>query len=227
MGETSLEEELQATDVADYLRAHPRFLQTCPDLALALEVPREKGAVTSLAGYQLDALREKNRKLDQRLSQLVATASDNEQLMLRVHAFTISLLRAADAAAVVRSVVAGMTEDFHTDLVRLVLFRPIADLPQADWLISVPEGPAGLPGFAEVLEREEPLVGRLTPPRRDFLFGTQSGSVQSSALVRLGGAGLLVIASTDADRFHPGMGGAFLKWIGEAIGAALERYPAE
>ena len=62
-----------------------------------------------------------------------AAIQDNEQLMVRVHAFTLSLMRAGTLADTLSRVVATLTEDFHTDLVRLCLHHPVADI-HADWL---------------------------------------------------------------------------------------------
>lgn len=226
MSEMSLKDGLQAGEVADYLREHPQFLKQFPDLAMALEMPREQGPAASLASYQLDVLRGKNRELNRKLSELIAVAGDNEQLMVQVHSLTTSLLRATSAADVARMLVAGLTEDFHTDLVRLLLFRPAADLPVMDWLATEPTGAAALPELAQFLERSEPLIGRLAPEKLQRLFGDKADQVQSAALVRLGEVGLVAIGSTDANRFHPGMGGIFLKLIGEAVTVAFERYPA-
>lgn len=224
MGESNLKDDLEAADVADYLRRHPQFLTQFPELARELEMPRGEGQVASLASYQLDVLRRKNRELSRQLAELVRVASHNEQLAMRVHAFTTSLLRAVDATAVVRSVTAGLTEDFDIDLVCLLLFRPVAGVAGADWLQIEPEGKAALPEFAEFFARSEPQVGRLAPAMLTRLFGMQANSVESAALVRLGDAGLMAIGSRDADRFHPGMGGAFLQLIGEAVTIALERH---
>lgn len=224
MGETGLKDALDATDVAKYLRQHPRFLDQFPDLAMALQVPREQGPAASLASYQVDALRRKNRDLETRLADLTRMAGHNEQLMVRVHAFTLGLLAATDAADALRRAVAGLTEDFHTDLVRVLLFRPADARIGADWLIHEPGGASSLPALAEFLAADEPLVGRLAPEKLTRLFAAQAGTVHSAALVRLGDSGILAIGSHDAERFHPGMGGVFLKLIGEAVTTALAHH---
>ena len=70
-----------------------------------------------------------------------------------------------------RRVVAGLTEDFHADLVRVVLFRPAsAELPAADWLILAPGGAKDLPAFDEFIKRNEPLCGRLQPEKTRCAF---------------------------------------------------------
>jgi uncharacterized protein len=225
MTDMSVKEGLSAMEVASYLRRHPEFLGDFPDIALALLVPREQGSTTSLASYQLEVLRDKNRELNGRLHELIEIAAENELLMVRVHSLTVGLMRELSLADSVRRVVAGLTEDFHADLVRVVLFRPAsAELPAADWLILAPGGAKDLPAFDEFIKRNEPLCGRLQPEKLDALFGAQASQVRSTVLMPIEGFGMLAIASHDANRFHPGMGTVFLKLIAGAIAAAVARF---
>jgi uncharacterized protein YigA (DUF484 family) len=244
MSETGVKDGPSALEVASYLRRHPDFLGEFPDIALSLSVPRDQGATTSLASYQLEVLRDQNRELNRRLRELIETASDNEQLMLRVHAFTVALMRERSLGDSVRRVVAALTEDFPgagarrsrpaepdgagTDdgvLVRLVLFRAAsAELPATDWLILAPNGARDLPAFGEFLARGEPLCGRLQPDKLAALFGARADEVRSAALLPVDRIGMLAIGSHDAHRFHPGMGTVFLRLIAEAIAAAVARF---
>ena len=225
MSEMSVKEGLTAMEVASYLRRHPEFLAEFPDVALTLVIPREQGSTTSLASYQLEVLRDKNRELNQRLHELIETASDNELLVVRVHSLTVALMHERTLGDTVRRVVAGLTEDFHTELVRLALFRaPSDELAKADWLIVAPKNDAQWSVFDEFLKRTEPLCGRLQSEKLDALFGKQAGDVKSAVLVPIDGIGMLAIGSSDANRFHPGMGTVFLKLIAEAIGAAIGRF---
>ena len=91
MSETT--EKLGAHEVATWLRRHPSFLQQFPDLALTLVVPREDGPAASLASYQLEVLRDKNRELSRRLSELAANAQVNERLAVRTHQLTLALMK--------------------------------------------------------------------------------------------------------------------------------------
>ena len=226
MTEMTLKDGLTAMDVASYLRRHTEFLKDFPDLALTLHVPREQGAPTSLASYQLEVLRDKNRDLGRRLHELVEIAAENEQLMVRVHSLTVGLMRERNLADSLRRIAAGLTEDFHTDLVRLVLFRGDVELNGADWLIAQRDGATSMPAFAEFMQRNEPLCGRLQPEKLEALFGARVADVRSAVLVPIDGIGMLAIGSHDANRFHPGMGTVFLKLIAEAAAAAIARFPA-
>jgi len=224
MPELTLKAGLEAMDVADYLRRHPKFLKDFPDLAQELVVPREHGPAASLTAYQLEALRARNQELNERLADLIAIASDNEQLMVRVHSLTVGLLRANSLEETCRSFVAALNEDFHTDLVCLALFRDPVELPRAEWLLAAPEGSASLPEFSEFLSRHEPLCGRLAQDKLDRLFGERAARVESCALLKIGDLGLLAIGSHDINRFHPGIGTIFLKLIAQTLAAALQRF---
>jgi len=222
MSET--QEVIGSNEVAAFLRRHPRFLNEFPDLALGLVVPREEGRATSLASYQLDVLRDKNRELNKRLLELYNNAQENERLIVRTHQLVLALMRARDAAGTLVSMVASLTEDFQSELVRVVLHAPVAGLEGADWLQVVPRDAATLAPFAEFLEHGEPLCGRLQQEKLDALFGARVHEVQSCALIPLGSRGLVAIGSHDPNRFYPGMGTLFLRLMGDTLVAALERY---
>ena len=225
MAELSIKDGLDAMEVASYLRAHPEFLAGFPDIAQLLVLPREQGQAASLASYQLEVLRDKNRDLNRRLHELIEIAHENQLLMVRVHTLTLALMRAKTLPDTLNALVAALTEDFNTDLVRVVLFRADDELPVAEWLIVEREGAAALPAFAEFLKRAEPLCGRLQQDKLDALFGSRVDDVASAVLLPIVGVGMLAVGSTDANRFLPGMGTVFLKLIAEALSTAVTRFP--
>lgn len=217
-------EKLGAHEVAAWLRRHPRFLQQFPDLALSLVVPREEGPAASLASYQLDVLRDKNRELSRRLQELFANAQENERLAVRTHQLTLALMRQTSAADTLRAMAASLAEDFHGDLVRVVLFAAVDGLDDAEWLQTVARDDARLAPFRDAIASGEPICGRLHPDKNALLYGARAEEVQSSVLLPLPGVGLLAVGSRDPNRFFPGMGTLFLRMMGEALTTALARY---
>jgi uncharacterized protein len=217
-------EKLGAHEVAAWLRRHPAFLQQFPDLATTLVVPRESGPAASLASYQLELLREKNRELTRRLQELFANAQENERLSVRIHQLTLALMRQDSVAETLRVMAASLEEDFAGDRVRIVLLRELPGVEPAPWLQVVPAGDDRLAPFADFLAAGEPLCGRLQPSKQGVLYGEEAGELQSTALFAVPGLAMVAVGSRDPNRFYPGMGTLFLRMMGEAFGAALSRY---
>lgn len=218
-------EKLGAHEVAAWLRRHPQFLKQFPDLAVSLVVPREEGPAASLASYQLEVLRDKNRELSRRLQDLFANAQENERLAVRTHQLALGLMRQGTAAATLQAMAASLQEDFQGDLVRIVLFDGVEGLEDADWLQVVPREDARLAPFRDAITAGEPICGRLHPDKHALLYGLRADEVQSSALLPVAGVGLVAVGSRDPNRFFPGMGTLFLRMMGEALGVALQRFP--
>ena len=223
---SDVQEKLGAHEVAAWLRRHPQFLKQFPDLALSLVVPRDEGPAASLASYQLEVLRDKNRELARRLQDLFANAQENERLAVRTHQLTLALMKQGNAADTLRAMAATLAEDFSGDLVRIVTFAPVAGLEDADWLQHVPIDDARLHPFRDFIAGNEPLCGRLQPEKHALLYGARAEEVQSSALLPIPRAGLVAVGSRDPNRFFPGMGTLFLRMMCEALGVALQRYVA-
>ena len=149
MNETT--EKLSAHEVAAWLRRHPQFLKQFPDLALSLVVPRDDGPAASLASYQLEVLRDKNRELSRRLQELFGNAQENERLAVRTHQLALALMRQDSAADTLRAMAASLAEDFNGDLVRVVLFDGVEGLDDADCLQVISADDARLASFRDAL----------------------------------------------------------------------------
>lgn len=214
----------EAHEVAQWLRRHPRFLEQFPDLAVTLVVPKDAGASASLAGYQLEVLREKNRELTRRLHELSGNAQDNERLAVRTHQLTLALMRAASAADTLRAMVACLSEDFAGDAVRITLLVPVAGLEGVPWCQVVPAGDPRMDAFRPVMAGGEPLCGRLPPERQALLFGDDADRVASCAVLPVAAVGFVAVGSVDPNRFFPGMGTLFLRMMAEALATAMGRF---
>ncbi len=217
-------EKIGAHEVAAWLRRHPSFLKQFPDLALTMVVPRDDGPTASLASYQLEVLRDKNRELSRRLADLGANAQINERLAVRTHQLTLALMRQNSAADTLRAMAASLEEDFAGDLVRIVSFEPVPELAEAPWLQVIARDDAKLAPFHDCLQDGEPICGRLQQEKNDVLYGDRVHEVSSTALLPLPGVGLIAVGCYDPNRFYPGMGTLFLRMMGESLVVGLQRF---
>lgn len=220
------QETMADHEVATWLRNHPDFLHQFPEIAMLLTMPRQNDGTTSLASYQLDVLRDKNRELNRRLREFLANSQENEHLAVRTHRLVLALMVQRTAAETVQTMAASLAEDFQVDWVKLVLFSQIEGLQETPWLRYLPENDEALQPFHDVLASGEPLCGRLNPDKNTLLYADEAAEVQSSALLALPGIGLIAVGSRDPNRFFPGMGTLFLRMMGEAFAAALGRWQA-
>lgn len=217
-------EKIGAHEVAAWLRRHPSFLKQFPDLALTMVVPRDDGPTASLASYQLEVLRDKNRELSRRLVDLGANAQINERLAVRTHQLTLALMRQTSAADTLRAMAASLEEDFAGDLVRIVSFDDVPELAEADWLQVIAKDDAKLAAFHDCLQDGEPICGRLQQEKNDVLYAERVNEVSSTALLPLPDVGLIAVGSYDPNRFYPGMGTLFLRMMGESLVTGLQRF---
>ncbi len=213
-------EEITATEIEAWLSRHPDFFHHHPDLLETLRLPHPCGEAVSLVTRQIELLREKNRRLQAQLNDILQIARDNDALLRRFHQLTIALLDAAsldDALAALRWL---LHDCFLADFVAVRLIQPVIDCPIGDLCVAA-DCPQ-LAHFQEILEAGRPECGAPGKEQAEFLFGANAGEVASHALAPLQHAGLkgiLAIGSRDPARFEAGMGSLFLSQMSDVVAA--------
>jgi hypothetical protein len=215
-------------EVAEWLKANPEFFRRNGDLLAGLRLPHASGAAVSLIERQVDVLREKNNNAESRLAELVSIARSNEQLAAKIHQFARRLIRAPTRRAVLAQIERGFREEFDTGHTVLLLFKGAPEAAQElRFVRHVAADDTNLNGFENLLATGKPRCGQIRDSQREYIFGPDSASIGSVALVPLAGAensaGLLVLGSVNRERFHPGMSTDFLQLLGELISDALAR----
>ncbi|GAB4167799.1 MAG: DUF484 family protein [Wenzhouxiangellaceae bacterium] len=204
--------------IREWLRAHPDFLRNQPELLAELEIPHQTGTgARSLIEHQVETLRRQKQELNDQLTRLAQIAEQNEQRLRRVHRLTLQLATAATVPAVIEALSAELGSNFGADTVALLLQGSLPD--QAPAAAGLRPLPSPLPDWLnELLERGEPVCGRLTQAKRELLFGAQAAAeTRSAAVVPLARIGVLAIGAASPDRFQPDMGTLFLGLLGEAL----------
>lgn len=222
---------LNEDTVADFLEGHPEFFERHPALLAQLKLPHKiGGSAVSLVERQVSILRQRNRKLDRKLRELVSVARINEKLASKIHKLSLNLIASPDLESVVGKLEGALRQDFGADESVMVLFEGVVDkedLSGLRFLRCVGANDDRLRPFQTFLTGARPRCGQMRDAQREFLFGRDNVEIGSAALVPLGQKsrlGLLAIGSKDSGHFHPAMSTDFLTRLSDIVAAALGRH---
>jgi uncharacterized protein YigA (DUF484 family) len=214
-------------DIANYLANTPDFFQRHAELLATVQFtsPHSHRAV-SLQERQAEMLREKIKLLEQRIMEMIRNGNENVMLSDKILRWARSLFLTTNLANLPLEIVQEIKDQFAVPQVGLRLW-------------GVADEFAGL-GFVQgVSDDAKVFASSLTEPFCGLNTGFEAVSwledahnVSSLALIPLRSGmagssapafGMLVLASSDAQRFNSGMGTEFLARIGELASAALSR----
>lgn len=211
-----------AQDIADFLAQHPAFFEEHADVFTAMRVPHpHSGQTISLAERQIFTLRERNRELEWRISELVRNASASETIAQRLALWCAGLAGQTNPQHLPGAITLGLAEQFRIEHAALRLWNLPGLAADSGYAAAVSED---LRTFADSLKT--PYCGN------DTGFEAVSwldAKPQSLALIALRPAedepsiGLLLLGSDDPARFDPDMGTMFLDTIARLSCAALRR----
>ena len=218
-------------DIANFLVNTPDFFNRHAELlaAVRLNSPHGQRAV-SLQERQAEMLREKIRALELRMMDLMRHGTDNEVLMERQHRWVKTLLMTTNARDLPHTIADQIQHDFMVpqvaikvwDVVDTFQIEPFAvGVSQAvkDYAATLRAPYVGLNTDIEAVQwLVEPSAAKsvaLIPLRATRLEDTPHSAASAPVI------GLLLLASPDAQRYHEGMGTAFIERLGDLASAAL------
>jgi uncharacterized protein YigA (DUF484 family) len=215
---------LKDEQVVGFLKSHPDFLSRHPDLLETVELKHSAGSAVSLIERQVEILRAKNQRLEDRLSRLLEAARDNEKRADHVHKLARTLIRAPSLAGIVVGLRQCMREDFDVDEVFIGVNPLYYKRHDIDGVIPVePEGRIGK-AFENFYRTRLIECGPITDAKSKLLFPKAEALPQSAAIIPLEkekNLGMLALGSRDGDRFQPRQGKMFLELTAELMSAAL------
>ena len=221
-------ESLNADEVAQYLNDNPDFFTQRSDLLASLELPHDSGSAISLVERQVSLLRERNIETRHRLSHLLDTARDNDQLLDKTQRLILSLIEADDLDELGIAISDSLLHQFKADACSLVLFEGENNYPSSN-LRTVPMEDAKK-AIGGLIQLGKPICGALREAELHYLFADSSKNVKSAAVMPLGKTepiGFLAIGSADAERFHQNMGTVFLDYLAEVLIRLLPKFSEE
>lgn len=214
--------QLDSSDVEEYLQNHPEFFHSHLALLEKMSVPHPSGNAVSLISKQLELFRSKHHELENQLTALIEIAKDNDTSFSRMHELTLALMEAKDLESVAANLDKVFGDCFLTDFSAIRIIKDDAE-PYLN-NIFVTSGDENLSHFDTELTSNQPKCGRPTLVQAKFLFGDKATDVKSCAIIPMVFTkleGIIAIGSRDERRFHYSMGNLFLTQIGEVIATRL------
>jgi hypothetical protein len=171
-------------------------------------------------------LRDSNKKLEQKLNNLIQIARDNDRLNTRTQKLALVLLEASTLDDIYYSLQEILINDFEASTMSLRLFiEPKESSGLANIFINRDSFTQDM--FEKFFSTNKPVCGSLNFKQANFLFNESAEKIKSAALIPVCDNecfGILAIGSEDKKRFHHAMGTVFLSHIGAMIGRRLRHF---
>lgn len=222
--QAAAEPALEESQVVAFLKANPDFLARHPELFEVLEMRHATGAAVSLIERQVEILRGKSGRLEDRLKMLLDAARDNETRAANVHRLARSLIRAPTLAATVTALRKCLREDFNVDDCWIGISSGALKRHDIEGLHVLDAAGPVARAFENFMRTRLLECGPLDEPRARLLFPQAKHLPASAAIVPLEketGLGMLVLASVDPQRFQPRQGRLFLDMTADLVAAAV------
>ena len=185
----SVEEQVFDADayVSDFLRESPGFFARNPELLLDIEVPHQQRGAVSLVERQVMVQREQYTDLQQRLTEIVDVAHQNDHLSELLHDYSVGLMSAGSLDEVFSFTETIMLKRLRCEMSSAVLRRN--DVVEACL--------EGLSDYVELVDdklcdsmgdlhtRRSVYCGYPITNRVEQFFPGCTGSVKSMAIIRL------------------------------------------
>ena len=201
--------DLNPTDVEEFLRAHPNFLQDRPGLLAVLNLPHGGEGAVSLVERQVSVLRQRNIVSRQQINALSDIGRENDRLLEATRRTVLALLAGTNRQELAQIWLVQVTNTFKAELGALI------------WITGEPNSNSAESVADKLIGQGESFSGVLRPEEMNALF-TGDASQGSAALspIRNGSdiLGILAVGARDSKRYRPQDGTVFLDYLAEVIG---------
>jgi uncharacterized protein YigA (DUF484 family) len=210
--------------VKDYLLQHPEFFNQHPALLRDLDIKHESGTAVSLVERQIQLLRDKNGSLEKKILHLVQIAQDNEILEEQLHRIARRLIEIDHNKNIIPIINDLLNNEFPSLQIRLGLYdvAPEYTMPAEN---KITAADLDYVFYKQIIQEN----------CRDCIFLRGKGlvelfvrrvDVKSGVAIPLRSNknfGVLLLGSSNENRFYEGMGTLFLEYLADLLSRKLKK----
>lgn len=207
-----------------YVHRHPKFLTRHPELLETLQFTHTSGSAISLIERQVQFLRGKNARLEERMARMLDNARDNERRATAVQRLARRLIRAPSLAAVADALRHSMREDFSVDEVFIGLIAPGFHRHDIEGITPLELNHPLRQQYENFFRTRLTECGPIDAARAKLMFAAAAQPVRSAAIIALEKEktlGMVALGAYEEERFKPRQGRLFLEMVSDLAGAAV------
>lgn len=198
--------KITSQDVLDYLRDHPRFLETNPEALDLIKAPgmTQGRGVADFQTYMIDKLKADKTEIEQATREIVANARNNMNNQQRIHKAVLRLLEANSFDDFIQSITMDLASMLDVDIAVLVVEADGDSIPHIhnSGIRIVPEGTVNNWMTDNAALLQDNISGI------EAIYGGAAALVQSQILLRIDISlgtppAILAFGSRNADMFNP------------------------
>ena len=214
---------MQEDQISAYLREHPEFFEKNASLLADIHLPSPHGNGTiSLAERQQLAQRDKISALEDRFTELVLNAKENDLIANKMHQFFVLLQKCNSFDEVAKLVSQDLPSAFKiNDSCLRIWIKPESNIEPEHIVFS--EVPDAIQKWVKSIHN----VYCGETPTSIVIDDWFNEPVKSTAVLPLKNAsvyGYLALGSNDEKRFYVGMGTDFLQKLDDHVSATFSRF---
>lgn len=210
-------------DIAHYLKHHPDFFDKHTELLLSLRLSHPSGRAISLIERQLQAYRERNSDIREKLSVLLANARENDRLFELSQRLTLSLIECTELGDAFDALNYSLNNEFNVKHFSIWVLDKKLQSATTRYL-----SPNDFQKTLNTrLESNRIAFSGISSAEINALFEPEE-PIGSAALciARHGSHPIAIIAvgHEDKDRYAPNGGTLFLRHLSELLSRVLARF---
>jgi hypothetical protein len=247
---TSEQRALGSHEVLSYLRTNPNFFIENEEILRVVNLPHQSGQAISLVERQISVLRNYSKTADERFSELITNATNNDQLFQLIRSLVLQILQ-SDRISLIPKLVKSQFENIENiDACSVILTN--FSLKSSNDNLRVVSTDSLKANFSDIFRLKKTFCGAITHEKKTYLFDETNSSenlirndiqkaksksndaivkkIQSTAICPIIHnneiLGLIACGSKAENHFSPTQETIFIDFIGEVIGAVLTKNPA-